>query len=70
MTDDTHETQVQYCVNTTECSGCQACIEMCPELFGWDDVSERVVLKKECAIAEDIDQAIAYCPNDCIERLD
>lgn len=57
----------EYCVNTTECSGCQACVEMCPELFEWDDINEQVVVRREKADPEDVAQAMTYCPQDCIE---
>ncbi|BBD06881.1 ferredoxin [Desulfovibrio ferrophilus] len=70
MTAHNNETQLEYCVNTTECSGCLACVEMCPDLFGWDDINEQVIIKKECADADEVAQAMAYCPNDCIESPD
>lgn len=56
-----------YSVAKCDCSRCQACIEMCPELFSWDDINEEVVVNMECADQEAIEQAMAYCPNDCIE---
>lgn len=65
----TTESQVEYCVNATECCGCQACIELCPELFGWDEINEQVIVKRECASPDEVAQAMAYCPNDCIEAL-
>lgn len=57
-------------VNHCECSGCQACVEMCPELFQWDDQGECVVVADESVDREDVERAMAYCPNDCIEIED
>lgn len=69
MTTDT-TTEKPYSIARCDCSGCQACIEMCPELFVWDDINEEVVLAQETADAEQLRQAMAYCPNDCIEVED
>jgi ferredoxin len=43
---------------------------MCPELFQWDDQGECVVVADESVDREDVERAMAYCPNDCIEIED
>ena len=52
------------------CSGCQACMEMCPEVFGWDDDLDRPVLKTPCGPREQVIQVAAFCPKDCIRVAD
>ncbi len=59
-----------YSISHPDCSGCQACIEMCPELFAWDDVNEQVRPLHDCADPETIQKAMAYCPNDCLDYED
>ena len=49
------------------CTSCQACIELCPEVFGWDETSDLPYLKTSQGSEEDLRKAAAYCPKDCIE---
>lgn len=47
------------------CSGCGLCIELCPEVFGWQADGKAVVLKQEsetCNIEDIADQ----CPMEAI----
>ncbi|SDB29929.1 ferredoxin [Desulfonatronum thiosulfatophilum] len=48
------------------CSGCQACLEMCPEVFGWDDNLDKPVLKESSGPRDQVLQVAAFCPMDCI----
>lgn len=52
------------------CSRCLACVEACPELFAWDETLGEVVVRPDCPGNPDIDKAVAWCPNDCIEVHD
>jgi len=49
------------------CSRCLACVEACPDLFAWDETLGEVVVRPDCPGTPDIDKALAWCPNDCIE---
>lgn len=60
------EEQVEVDLDLEHCSGCQGCVEMCPEVFGWDDAAELPVLKNSVGPREQVLQAAAFCPKDCI----
>lgn len=49
-----------------DCTGCQACVELCPEVFGWDEALERPVLKALSGPREEVLKAAAFCPKSCI----
>lgn len=55
-------------IDTYLCSGCATCVEMCPQVFRLDPVSEKaelVSLKPE--VTREVYQAAAFCPEKCIE---
>ena len=48
------------------CVGCDACIELCPDIFrrteaGWIEVLERDAYDEQC-----VQEAINCCPSECI----
>ncbi len=49
------------------CKGCQACVSLLPECFGWDEDEEKPFLKDDCAPESRIRECMSYCPEDCIE---
>ncbi len=52
-----------------ECIGCQACVELCPAVFRFDDeVGKAYVAKDADSEAECVDEAIASCPVGCITK--
>jgi ferredoxin len=54
-------------IETEECIGCQSCVELCPDVFGFDDETEKAeVLMPEGGSEECIDEAIGTCPVECI----
>jgi len=54
-------------IETEECVGCQSCVGLCPEVFGFDDDAEKAfVILAEGGPEECIDEAIATCPAECI----
>ncbi|MFN2354387.1 MAG: ferredoxin [Desulfopila sp.] len=56
-------------IDVDECIGCEACVEACPEVFGFDDDEEKAyVLDGADADADCVDEAIASCPAECIEK--
>lgn len=57
----------QVAIDQGECLGCEACVELCPEIFGFDiDETKAYVLMAEDGDEDCIEEAIASCPAACI----
>ncbi len=64
----------QVYIKQEECLGCEACVEICPEIFGFDiDETKAYVIQNDDAIQNDeesdeecIEEAIGSCPAGCI----
>jgi hypothetical protein len=54
-------------LNLEHCHGCMGCVEMCPEVVGWNDANDRPYLKRLDVTEEEIQEAMACCPKDCFE---
>jgi len=55
-------------IDTYLCSGCATCVEMCPQVFRMDPVSEKAELVNvNPTVTDDVYQAAAFCPEKCIE---
>ncbi len=48
-------------IDEKECIGCESCVEICPEVFNFNEEKED---------AECVDEAVASCPTDCTEVED
>ncbi len=58
-------------IDTEECIGCESCVELCPDVFGFDDEEEKAnVILPEGGPEECIDEAIDTCPVECISWED
>ena len=56
-------------IDADECIGCEACVELCPEVFAFDSDEEKaVVIEGADGDAECVDEAIASCPAECITK--
>ena len=54
-------------IETEECVGCQSCVELCPDVFGFDEDAEKAKVIMEVGGAEDcIQGAMDACPVECI----
>ena len=54
-------------IDTPECVGCESCVELCPDVFEFDEENEKaVVILEEGGDEGCIDEAIATCPAECI----
>ncbi len=52
---------------TEECIGCESCVEICPEVFAFDENEEKAYVILEEGGPEDlIQEAIDSCPVECI----
>lgn len=58
-------------IDTEECIGCQSCVELCPDVFGFDDEAGKAfVITTEGGSEQCIDEAIGTCPSECIHWED
>lgn len=53
---------------TYECTGCEACAELCPDVFKMDETTERAVVVDSSSTAACVEDAIAICPVRAIIR--
>jgi ferredoxin len=54
-------------IDKDECIGCQSCVEICPDVFGFDEDEEKAyVLEDFDENADCAEEAQASCPADCI----
>jgi len=57
----------QVIIDTDECIGCQSCVEICPDVFGFnDDDNKAFVINPDGGSIECADEAAASCPAECI----
>ncbi|WP_136805949.1 ferredoxin [Desulfosediminicola flagellatus] len=56
-------------IHQDECIGCEACVEICPSVFNFDDDEGKAYVVEGANGDEDcVDEAIASCPAECIEK--
>jgi len=48
------------------CNGCQGCVDLNPDIFAWDEATDRPLVVKAKATLEEIQDALNCCPGDCI----
>ena len=59
---------MQIIIDTYLCNGCGTCIEMCPDVFRFDEATDKATLVvAEPLITEEVRMAAAFCPEKCIE---
>ena len=59
---------MQIIIDTYLCNGCGTCIEMCPDVFQFDEFSGKAALVvADPVVTDEVHQAAAYCPEKCIE---
>ncbi len=57
----------QVVIDQEECIGCEACVELCPSVFEFDDDEEKASVIENADASEDcVEEAIASCPAECI----
>jgi ferredoxin len=53
-------------VDIGTCSLCMGCVELCPEIFQYNDAGYIEIIELEEYPEECIDDAVMLCPEDCI----
>ncbi len=54
-------------IELDECIGCEACVETCPSVFGFDEDEVKAYILEDANHDEEcVDEAIASCPAECI----
>ena len=54
-------------IDAEECIGCESCVELCPDVFDFDDAEEKACVKlPEGGDEGCIEEAITTCPVECI----
>ncbi|MDD2463746.1 MAG: ferredoxin [Desulfobulbus sp.] len=57
----------QVTIDQAECMGCEACVEICPETFGFDiDETKAYVITDEDIDEDCVEEAMGSCPAGCI----
>jgi ferredoxin len=55
-------------IETEECLGCETCVELCPEVFAFNEDEEKAEVILPYGGTEDcIEEAISSCPAECIQ---
>jgi len=62
-----NNTLVAVSIDAVCCSGCEACVELVPEVFGFDPAAGVAIVKSPACILAKAEEAATYCPADCIE---
>jgi len=53
-------------VDIGACTLCMGCVEVCPEVFQLNDAGFIEVIEQKTYPETAVDEAIKYCPEDCI----
>ena len=58
-------------IDTEECIGCESCVELCAEVFAFNEEEEKAeVIMPEGGPEDCIEEAIETCPVECIRWED
>jgi len=53
-------------IDEDECVGCESCVELCPDVFVFDEGSGKARVIKPEGLEECIQEAMDSCPVECI----
>jgi ferredoxin len=54
-------------IDTEECIGCESCVELCAEVFAFNEAEEKAeVILPEGGPEDCIEEAMETCPTECI----
>lgn len=57
-------------VDIGPCTLCMGCVAVCPEVFQQNDAGYIEVIELETYLQKMVNEAIKYCPEDCIRWED
>ncbi len=58
----------QVVIEREECLGCESCVELCPEVFGFDVESGKAYVNQgENWELECVEESMSACPAACIK---
>ncbi len=60
----------QPSVELSDCISCGVCVEVSPEVFRLNDAEYIEVTELETYPQDEVNEAIKYCPTDCISWQD
>ncbi|MFW5488062.1 MAG: ferredoxin [Desulfovibrio sp.] len=55
-------------IDEEACVGCEACCEICPDVFGFNEETEKATVLAPDSSADCVDEAIDNCPEEAISR--
>jgi ferredoxin len=55
-------------IDEDECVGCESCVEICPDVFEFDEDSGKAVVSNPDSSDDCVDEAIESCPVECISK--
>jgi len=53
-------------IDEDACEGCETCVELCPEVFEFDEETQKAKVINPTATDECVEEAIDSCPVECI----
>ena len=57
-------------IDTDECIGCESCVELCAEVFAFNEAEEKAeVIMPEGGPEDCIEEAMDTCPVECIHMV-
>jgi len=66
----TNTNQREIAIETGDCSSCQGCIDMNPDIFEWNDVLDMPFVSRSIVSEEEIRDIVNCCPEGCIIFVD
>jgi len=57
-------------IDEDECEGCESCVELCPEVFAFDEDTEKARVIDPASDDECVEEAMDSCPVECIRWED
>jgi ferredoxin len=52
------------------CTQCMGCVELCPQVFRYNDAGYIEIVELEQYPEKEVDEAIMLCPEDCIAWIE